>query len=57
MATCYSEMPCQYTFEAKYNSAYRVLCRVNEHTLLLLTLDGKEWKAHIGDVKPCTMTD
>ena len=45
------------TFEAKYLSDYSILCQVNEHTLLLLTPDGKEWKTNIGDVKPCTMAE
>ena len=40
------------TFETKFVSDYRILKIVNEHTLLLKSLNGKTCQININDTKP-----
>ena len=46
-----------HTFESKYLLDYRVLKILNDSTLLLVTLNGKERKPNVNDVKPSSTSE
>ena len=43
-----------HSFKPKYLLDYKVLKILNDSTLLPVTINGKEWKTSINDVKPCS---
>ena len=46
-----------HTFEPKYLLDYRILNILNDSTLLLVTLNWKERKTDINDVKPWSISE
>ena len=46
-----------HTLKPKYLLEYNILKILSDSTLMLITPNGKERKANINDVKPCSRTE